>query len=91
MVASSAWKRGPKEKRSVLPLVTDGEGFFGRSPNPFPSILSFFSAAADVEVSMAGVKRSGKKRSEGAQKQLLIVNEWSEHTRSRPEKRGALI
>lgn len=40
------------------PLVS--EGFFGRSENPLPSILSFFSAALGVEESIAGVSEKGK-------------------------------
>lgn len=43
----------------VLPLVSDG--FFGRSGNPLPSILSFFSALLDAEVSIANA--SEKKES----------------------------
>lgn len=43
----------------VLPLVSDG--FFGMSGNPLPSILSFFSALLDAEVSIANA--SEKKES----------------------------
>lgn len=37
----------------VLPLVSDG--FLGKSGNPLPSILSFFSALLEAEVSIADV------------------------------------
>lgn len=52
--------------KSMLPLVSEGEGFFGRSPKAFPSILSFFSAALDAEVSMADVPES-----KGTQKEAV--------------------
>lgn len=35
-------------------------GFFGRSENPFPSILSFFSAALEEDVSIV----SGRERTQ---------------------------
>lgn len=56
--------------RRALPLVS--EGFFGRSENPFPSILSFFSAALDVEVSIANVSER-----ERTQKELLTSDDSS--------------
>lgn len=46
-------------------------GFFGRSENPFPSILSFFSAALDEDVSIA----SGRERT---QKETLIPSKTRE-------------
>lgn len=48
-------------------------GFFGRSENPFPSILSFFSAALEEDVSIA----SGRERT---QKETLIPSKTREGT-----------
>lgn len=55
-----------KEKvlRSALPLVSEGEGFFGRSVNPLPSILSFLSVALCGEVSMVESCKSKRRQKE---------------------------
>lgn len=47
--------------RNTLPLLS--EGFFPRSENTFPSILSFFSAARAAGVSIAGgPERTGSQK-----------------------------